>query len=106
MARFVILIARIAIFPAAIILMAFRLALGIVLSFLAPIVLPVLVLLSGGGLVVSIAFASAGHWHDAAKGLWACFVCSVALGLFAGVVQLVNPYIFSAPVTITNRRFE
>lgn len=87
-------------------LMALRLAAGIIVSLLALIVLPVLVLLSGSGLIVSIGFAYAGQWHDAAKGLWACLVCSVALALFAGVAQLLNPTIFSVRVTMTDRRVD
>ena len=91
-------------FPAAVALMALRLAAGMVVSLLALAVLPILALLSGGGLIVSIGFACAGQWHEAVKGLWACLVSSVALGLLAGLAQLVNPTIFCVLVTMTDRR--
>ena len=93
----------IAVFAGLAVLLAFRIALAAVLAVVTPVVMPILALLSGGGLLVAIGFACVGHWHNAAIGLWACFACSVVLGLFAGLVQLVNPYIFSAPVTITTR---
>ena len=93
-------------FAALPVLLALRIAVAAVLAVVTPIVMPILALLSGGGLLVSIGFACAGQWHNAAKGLLACFACSVVLGLFACLAQLVNSYIFSVPATITNRRFE
>ncbi len=84
------------------VLLALRIAVAAVLAVITPIVMPILALLSGGGLVVAIGFAYAGHWHDAAKGLWACFICSVAFSGVACLVQLVNPLAFSLPVSIAN----
>jgi hypothetical protein len=80
------------------ILLALRIALAAVLAVVTPIVMPILALLSGGGLLVAIGFACVGHWHDAAKGLWACFICSVTFAVVACLAQLVNPLAFSAPV--------
>ena len=97
------IIGQIIVFVSVAILAMVRLALGIVLSIVAPVVLPVLVLLSGGGLLVTVGFACAGHWSHALKGLVAWFACTVALALFAGLAQLVNPYLFSVPVIVTNR---
>jgi tetrahydromethanopterin S-methyltransferase subunit D len=85
------------------VLLALRIALAAVLAVITPIVMPILALLSAGGLLVAIGFACAGHWHDAAKGLWACFICSVAFGVVACLVQLVNPLAFSLPVGVSGR---
>jgi hypothetical protein len=84
------------------VLLALRIALAAVLAVITPIVMPILALLSGGGLLVAIGFACAGHWHDAAKGLWACFICSVVFAGVACLVQLVNPLAFSLPVAIAS----
>jgi tetrahydromethanopterin S-methyltransferase subunit D len=86
------------------VLLAFRIALAALFAVITPIVMPILALLSGGGLLIAIGFACAGHWHDAAKGLWACFVCSVAFAVVACLVQLVNPLAFSMPVDFVGRR--
>jgi len=80
------------------VLLALRIALAAVLALITPIVMPILALLSGGGLVVAIGLACAGHWHDAAKGFWACFLCSATFAMVACLVQLVNPLAFSVPV--------
>jgi hypothetical protein len=85
------------------VLLAARIAVAAVLAVVTPIVMPILALLSGGGLLVAIGFACVGHWHDAAKGLWACFVCSVTFAVVACLVQLVNPLAFSAPVITTGK---
>ncbi len=85
------------------ILLALRIALAAVLAVITPIVMPILALLSGGGLLVAIGFACAGHWHDAAKGLWACFICSATFGVVACLAQLVNPSAFSVPMFTTNK---
>lgn len=89
-------------FAALAILLALRIALAAVFAVITPIVMPILALLSGGGLLVAIGFACAGHWHDAAKGLWACLICSVAFGVIAYLTQLVNPLAFSLNVAGTN----
>ncbi len=86
------------------VLLPLRIALAAVLAVITPIVMPILALLSGGGLLVAIGFAYAGHWHDAAKGLWACFICSAVFGVVACLVQLVNPLAFSLPVGFVDRR--
>jgi hypothetical protein len=86
------------------VLLALRIAVAAVLAVVTPIVMPILVLLSGGGLLVAIGFACAGHWHDAAKGLWACLICSASFGAVAGLVQLVNPLAFSVPIAVAGRR--
>jgi hypothetical protein len=91
-------------FAVLVVLLALRIAVAAVLAVVTPIVMPILALLSGGGLLVAIGFACAGQWHDAAKGLWACFICSTTFGVVACLVQLVNPLAFSAPVVVTNRR--
>jgi hypothetical protein len=80
-----------------------RIAVAAVLAVVTPIVMPILALLSGGGLLVAIGFACAGHLHDAAKGLCACFICSVSFAGVACLVQLVNPLAFSAPVITTGK---
>ena len=85
------------------VLLALRIALAAVLAVVTPIVMPILALLSGGGLLVAIGFACAGHWHDAAKGLWACLICSATFIVIAGVVQLVNPATFSLPVSLPGK---
>jgi hypothetical protein len=74
------------------VLLALRIALAAVLALITPIVMPILALLSGGGLLVAIGFACAGHWHDAAKGLWACLICSAIFAAFSVIVKTVNPY--------------
>ena len=102
MRRIVKVVAGIMGFVVLAVLLALRIALAAVLAVITPIVMPILALLSGGGLLVGIGFACAGHWHEAAKGLWACFICSGALGVVACLVQLVNPLAFSSPVTYTN----
>jgi uncharacterized membrane protein YhaH (DUF805 family) len=84
------------------VLLALRIALAAVLAVITPIVMPILAVLSGGGLLVAIGFACARHWHDAAKGLWACLICSVTFAMVACLVQLVNPLAFSLPVTNAN----
>ncbi len=83
------------------VLLALRIAVAAVLAMITPIVMPLLALLSGGGLLVAIGFACVGHWHDAAKGLWACCICSVTFAGVACLVQLVNPLAFSQPVSLT-----
>jgi hypothetical protein len=98
------IVGKVALVFGTIVVSMFRLAVGIVVSFIAPIAMPILVLLSGGSLLVASGFACIGHWQDALKGLWACFVCSLMLAAFAGLVQLVAPYVFSLPVVVTNRR--
>jgi hypothetical protein len=85
------------------ILLALRIAVAAVLAVVTPIVMPILALLSGGGFLVALGFACAGHWHDAAKGLWACFICSVTFAVVACLVQLVNPVAFSLPIGFTGR---
>jgi hypothetical protein len=84
------------------VLLALRIALAAVLAVVTPIVMPILALLSGGGLLVAIGFACVGQWHDAAKGLWACLLCSGAFALIAGLTKMLNPLEFSDPVTIAN----
>jgi hypothetical protein len=91
-------------FAALAVLLALRIAVAAVLAVVTPIVMPILALLSGGGLLVAIGFACAGHGHDAAKGLWACFICSVTFGVVASLAQLVNPLAFSLPVGFLGRR--
>jgi hypothetical protein len=91
-------------FAALAVLLALRIALAAVLAVITPIVMPILALLSGGGLLIAIGFACAGHWHDAAKGLWACFICSLIFAGVACLVQLVNPLAFSLPVGFVGRR--
>jgi hypothetical protein len=86
------------------VLLALRIALAAVLAVITPIVMPILALLSGGGLLVAIGFACAGHWHDAAKGLWACLICSVTLAVVACLVQVVNPLAFSLAVRFPTQR--
>jgi hypothetical protein len=88
------------------VLLALRIALAAVLAVITPIVMPILALLSGGGLLVAIGFACVGHWQDAAKGLWACFICSVTFAVVACLVQLVNPLAFSLPVGFVGRRMK
>jgi hypothetical protein len=85
------------------VLLALRIAVAAVLAVVTPIIMPILALLSGGGLLVAIGFACAGHWHDAAKGLWACLICSVTFAGVACLIQLVNPLAFSAPVITTGK---
>jgi hypothetical protein len=85
------------------VLLSLRIALAAVLAVITPIVMPILALLSGGGLLVAIGFACAGHWHDAAKGLWACFICAAMFGAVAWLVQLVNPLAFSTLTTGISR---
>jgi hypothetical protein len=91
-------------FAALVVLLALRIAVAAVLAVVTPIVMPILALLSAGGLLVAIGFACAGHWHDAAKGLWACFICSVSFAVVACLAQLVNPLAFSLPVGFAGRR--
>ncbi len=90
-------------FAVLVVLLAPRIAVAAVLAVVTPILMPILALLSGGGLLVAIGFACAGQWHDAAKGLWACFICSVTFGVVACLVQLVNPLAFSVPVGFVGR---
>jgi hypothetical protein len=82
------------------VLLALRIALAAVLALITPIVMPILALLSGGGLLVAIGFACAGHWHDAAKGLWACLICSAIFAAFSVIVKTVNPYAFISIVVV------
>ncbi len=91
-------------FAVLVVLLSLRIALAAVLAVITPIVIPILALLSGGGLLVAIGFACVGHWHDAAKGLWACFICSVTFAILACLVQLVNPSAFSLPVGFVGTR--
>jgi hypothetical protein len=91
-------------FAALAVLLALRIAVAAVLAVVTPIVMPILALLSGGGLLVAIGFACVGHWHDAAKGFWACFICSFTFAVVACLVQLVNPLAFSLPVGFVGRR--
>jgi hypothetical protein len=91
-------------FTALAVLLPVRIALAAVLAVTTPIVMPILALLSGCGLLVAIGFGCAGHWHDAAKGLWACFICSVTFAVVACLVQLVNPLAFSLSVGFVGRR--
>jgi hypothetical protein len=91
-------------FAALTVLFSVRIALAVVLGAITPIVTPILALLSAGGLLVAIGFACGGHWHDALKVLCACIASSVALGIFAGIAQWVNPLAFSEPVVVTNLR--
>jgi hypothetical protein len=86
------------------VLLALRIALATVLAVITPVVMPILALLSGGGLLVAIGFACAGHWHDAAKGLWACLICGITFGAVACLVQLIDPLAFSLPVGFAGRR--
>jgi hypothetical protein len=86
------------------VLLALRIAIAAVLAVVTPIVMPILALLSGGGLLVAIGFACVGHWNDAAKALWACFICGVSFAGVACLVQLVNPLAFSLPVSFVGRR--
>jgi hypothetical protein len=88
-------------FAALSVLLAVRIAVAAVLAVVTPIVMPILALLSGGGLLVAIGFACVGHWHDAAKGLWASFICSVIFAVVACLVQLLNPLAFSQPISLT-----
>ena len=104
MRQVVRVVGRITGFAALAVLLAVRIALAAVLAVVTPIVMPILALLSGGGLLVAIGFAFAGHWHDAAKGLWACFLCSVIFCVVACLVRLVNPLAFSLPVGFWGRR--
>ncbi len=85
-------------FAALAVLLALRIAVAAVLALVTPIIMPILALLSGGGLLVAIGFACAGHWHDAAKGLWMSFICSVIFAGAACLAQLVNPLAFSLVV--------
>ncbi len=101
MRRIVKVVAGIMGFVVLAVLLALRIALAAVLAVITPIVMPILALLSGGGLLVAIGFACVGHWHDAAKGLWACCICSVTFAGVACLVQLVNPSAFSQPVSLT-----
>jgi hypothetical protein len=103
MRQFVRVFGRIIGFAVLAVLLALRIAIAAVLAVITPIVMPILALLSGGGLLVSIGFACAGHWHDAAKGLWACFICSGTFAVVACLVQLVNPLAFSLPVSFVDR---
>lgn len=80
------------------VLLALRIAVAAVLAVITPIVMPILALLSGGGLLVAVGFACVGHWHDAAKGLWACLLCSATFSVVACLIQLVNPLAFTQPV--------
>ncbi len=105
MRRIVNVVAGIMGFVVLAVLLALRIALAAVLAVITPIVMPILALLSGGGLLVAIGFACAGHWHDAAKGLWACFICSVIFASVACLVQLVNPLAF-LPVGFVGRRMD
>ena len=105
MRQFVRVVGRIIGFAVLAVLLALRIALAAVLAVITPIVMPILALLSGGGLLVAIGFACAEHWQDAAKGLWACLICSITFAVVACLVQLVNPLAFSLPVSVTGRRF-
>jgi hypothetical protein len=91
-------------FAALTILLAFRIAVAAVLAVITPIVMPILALLSGGGLLVATGFACAGHWHDAAKGLWASLLCGAALITVAVISEAVNPFSFAEPVVLANRK--
>ncbi len=91
-------------FAALAVVLAFRIALAAVLAVITPIVMPILALLSGGGLLVAIGFACAGHWHDAAKGFWASGVCSAIFAAIAATVEAVNPLAFSREVAVTQFR--
>ena len=79
-----------------------RIALAAALSLIAPLVLPLLVLLSGGGLVIAGVLACTAHWHQALMAGWACLICTILLTVFAGLIQLVNSYAFNLPVRVTN----
>jgi hypothetical protein len=102
MRQFFKAVGRIIGFAAFAVLLALRIALAAVLAVITPIVMPILAVLSGGGLLVAVGFACAGHWHDAAKGLWACLLCSGAFALIAGLTKMLNPLAFSDPATIVN----
>ncbi len=91
-------------FVALAILLALRIALAAVLAVITPIVMPLLALLSGGGFLVAIGFACAGHWHDAAKGLSASLICSALFGLVAVLVRIVDPTSFTRPVSISGQQ--
>ncbi len=104
MRQVVKVVGRIIGFAVLAVLLALRIAVAAVFAMITPIVMPILALLSGGGLLVAIGFACAGHWHDAAKGLWACFICSVTFASVACLVQLVSPLAFSLPVSLVGRR--
>lgn len=95
-------LARLFWFAVILVFSVIRIALAAALSLIAPVVLPLLVLLSGGGLVIAGAFACTGHWHHALMAGWACLICTGMLIVFTGLVQLVNPYAFSVPVRIIN----
>ncbi len=82
------------------VLLALRIAIAAVLAVVTPVVMPILALLSGGGFLIAIGFACSGHWHDAAKGLWACFICSAAFCCIAGLIRMVNPFGFTNLVSI------
>ncbi len=99
-------VGRIMGFTALAVLLALRIAVAAVLAVITPIVMPILALLSGGGLLVAIGFACAEHWHDAAKGLWACLICSVTFAGVACFVQLVNHLAFSLPVGFAGRQLK
>jgi hypothetical protein len=105
MRQVVKVVGRIIGFAVLAIVLALRIAFAAALAVITPIVMPILALSSGGALLVAIGFACAGHWHDAAKGLWACFICSVTFGVVACLVQLVNPLAFSLPVALTDHRY-
>jgi hypothetical protein len=86
--------------------LALRIALAAVLAVITPIVMPILAVLSGGGLLVAVGFACAGHWHDAAKGLWACLICSSGFCALATLTQAVNHLAFTPPTWVSNPRHQ
>ncbi len=102
MRQIVRVVGRIIGFAVLAVVLALRIALAAVLSVVTPIVMPILALLSAGGLLIAIGFACAGHWHDAAKGLWASFCCSITYGFVAALIQWVSPLAFSQPVAATS----
>ncbi len=104
MRQFFKVVAGIMGFTALVVLLALLVAIAAMLAVITPIVIPILALLSGGGLLVAIGFACAGHWQDATKALWACLACSFTFSLFVGLVQVVNPWATGFPVTVMDRR--
>ncbi len=84
-------------------LLTLRIAVAAVLTIAAPILMPFLALLSGGGLLIAIGFTCIGHWHDALKGVTASAICSLALVVIAGVAELAIPNFFSTSVALRNR---
>ena len=103
MSRVMMFVPRAAGFLMLAVLLALRVAVAAILGVITPIAMPVLALLTGGALLIAMGFAWAGHWHEAAKGLWACVLCGGAFVGIAVLAQIVNPLAFSQSVSIQDR---